>query len=669
MSTQVRSDIPLNPLDESALAPRSDSPDAGASAHPFTFGRATCLAILTSLWAAIFFTALFAPPLFDDADATHANAARHILSSGDWVTLKVNGIRYLEKAPLPYWIDAVSFRLFGFNSFAAHLPQAIAVFLLALLGFCWAEQAYSRRTSLYTGIAVLTSAGVFLFTRVFIPEVWLSLFLCTALYCLLKSLSPGAPSIAPLSHAMGGNSSEGANRLHPAYPYFMWMSLALAVLTKGLVAPVFIFGTAVLYLALTGEYRNWRRLHPFTGILLFLVIATPWHILAGLRNTAGNLNGRTHGFFWFYFINEHFLRFLGKRYPVDYNKLPGYLFWSLHLVWLFPWALFTPLLFTGLRQRLASAIASLHEAPADRQRPTLLLTLYSALVLVFFSFSTNQEYYTFPAYLPLLMLVAAALTRAENLYATENSSRRWIIFAHATLTVVGLAVAIALFLGLWSSRNLPFVADIGSLLAHRGVGDYTLSMSHMFDLTGPSFAALRLPAILAALAFAFGPAIAWLFRARRQHLAATFAIALTSATFLIAAHIALIRFGPMMSSENLAEKITELRQQKAIAPDTQLLMYGDQSYGSSIPFYLGEQVSLVEGRSSSMLFGSSFPDAPHIFLNNPDLVSMWGNGPRKLLFVPLEKRDDVDKVLGTRQIVLTETSGKALITDRPLDLR
>jgi hypothetical protein len=146
-------------------------------------------------------------------------------------------------------------------------------------------------------------------------------------------------------------------------------------------------------------------------------------------------------------------------------------------------------------------------------------------------------------------------------------------------------------------------------------------------------------------------------------------IALTSATFLIAAHIALIRFGPMMSSENLAEKITALRRQQAIAPDTRLLMYGDQSYGSSIPFYLGEQVSLVEGRSSSMIFGSSFPDAPHIFLSNADLLATWGTGPRKLLFVPLEKRDAVDQILGTRQIVLAETSGKALVTDRPLDVR
>jgi 4-amino-4-deoxy-L-arabinose transferase-like glycosyltransferase len=730
MSTQAD---PFTRLPTLSVPDPAHSDSAMEVAVGFTPSRTAGLWILVGLWATIFFTSLFSPPLFDDADATHANAARHILTSGDWVTLKVNGIRYLEKAPLPYWLDAISFRVFGFNAFAAHLPQAIAVLLLALLGFVWAERAYGRRTALYTGIFVLTSVGVFLFTRVFIPEVWLSFFLCTALYCLIKTLPtpitpPSAPSSSALSETVE-SSHAGADHLRSAYAYALWVSLALAVLTKGLVALVFLFGTAIVYLALTGEYRQWRALKPFTGGLLFLAIAAPWHILAGLRNTGGTLNGHTHGFFWFYFVNEHFLRFLGKRYPMDYNKLPGYLFWSLHLVWLFPWALLLPLRIAQCNQTLKRARAEypstmknfdstviilitafvgtsiedffhisyyliwvlvfcgiilselvrrrnrfFPDAPLvrlqdQRQRTTLLLTLFSALVLGFFSLSTNQEYYTFPAYLPLLMLLAVCLTRAEGSYSSEKSSRRWTTFAHAALTVVGIAIAITLFLGLWSSRHLPFEPDIGSVLAHRGVGDYTLSMSHMFDLTGPSFAALRLPAVLAAVAFAFGPAIAWFLRAQRRHLAATSAIALTSATFLIAAHIALVRFGPMMSSENLAVKITQLRTDHVIAPDTQILLYGDQSYGSSIPFYLGQQVSLVEGRSSSMLFGSSFPDAPHIFLTNADLLAEWGVGPRKLLFVPLEKRDDVDKVLGNRQIVLAETSGKALVTDRPLDSR
>ncbi len=664
-------------------------------------GRRTTLSVLSGLWLVLFVASLFAPPLLDDADATHANAARHMALTGDWVTLHVNGIRYLEKAPLPYWLAALSFRAFGFNSFAAHLPLALGVLLLTLLGYAWAAKAFGSRAALYTGLATLTAAGVFLFTRILIPEVLLALFLAAALYCFLDAL----------------------DTLRPLPAYTMWAALALAVLTKGLVALVFFAGTAVLYLILSGDHARWRTLRPFTGLLLFLALAAPWHILAGLRNTGG-MDG--HGFFWFYFVNEHVLRFLGKRIPMDYNKLPGYLFWSLHLVWLFPWALFLPSLilqaFVALRnhrrasvpffdhwplwtaygvailgillrtlfhipyllsvaaaaiailgielrrrQQLAPGTALLH-IHTYAERTTLLLALFSGLVLGFFSFSTNQEYYTFPAYLPLLMLLIQSLVQAEGNFALNAAARRTVNAAHAAFAVLGLAIAAALVYGLWTSRHLAFVPDIGDLLAHRGVGDYTLSMSHLFDLTGPSFAALRTPAALAAIAFAFGPTVAWLFRHQRRHLAATGMVAFTSAVFLVAAHIALVRFGPMLSSQDLAEKIRELEDDRAITRDHQVLLYGDQAYGSSIPFYLGEQVSLVEGRSTSMLFGSTFPDAPQIFLTNADLLAQWSTGERKLLFVPLEKRDEVDRVLsGHIQVLLEETSGKALLTDRPLD--
>jgi hypothetical protein len=204
-------------------------------------------------------------------------------------------------------------------------------------------------------------------------------------------------------------------------------------------------------------------------------------------------------------------------------------------------------------------------------------------------------------------------------------------------------------------------------------------MSSLFDLTGPSFAALRLPAALALAAFALGPAIAWLLRARKlcapsfldSNLAATLAVALTSTIFLIAASIALPRFAPMLSSRDFARTIQRLESTGQIAPNSTLLLFGDQAYGSSIPFYLDRPLSqpalLVDGRSSSMLFGSAFPDAQSLFLTPTELATQWGTGPRKLLFVPLERRSDVDRLLGPHQIVLAETAGKALLTDRPLD--
>ena len=686
--------------------------------------------ILTLLWVTVFFCSLFAPPLLDDADATHAQAARAMVTTGDWVTLKVDGIRYLEKAPLPYWLVATSFRCFGFNTFAAHLPLALAVGLLMLLGHRWANQAFGARTAFYTALGVLSSVGVFLFTRILIPEVLLSLFLAAALFAFLKSLGPIA--VLPPRSATTPASGEVGER--PAlifyagplfYPYVMWGSLALAVLTKGLVALVFFFGTALLYLVLTEEWRKLRLLRPLSGPLIFLVIAAPWHVLAGLRNHGGD---HGHGFWWFYFWNEHVLRFLGRRVPMDYNKMPGWLFWTAHLVWLFPWALFLPLGFAAIWRRARHQFAvltanipidkswagaifvvaascllifletSLRADPAEallvpalllaagwlavrrlraklpaspfhridpQQKTILLLSLFAGLVLLFFSLSTNQEYYTFPAYLPLLLLVAATITRAEQTYAFDPGARRWVTFAHAALTIIGGVAALALVAALLASRHRAFLPDVGDLLAHRGVGDYTLSMSHLFDLTTDAFAGLRLPAALAAAAFALGPAAAWMLRAQRRHLGATTAIAMTSAVFLFAAHLAFARFGGLLSSHAFAAKIEALEHSGEIAGDTRILLYGDQAFGSSIPFYLGRQVDLVEGRSTSMWFGSTFPDAPKIFWSNADLLKGWGTGERKLLFVPAEQRDRVEKVLGNRSVyVLYEASGKELVTDR-----
>ncbi len=619
---------------------------------------------LLGLWAVVFAAALSAPPLLDDADATHAQAAQAMLRTGDWVTLHVDGIRYLEKPPLPYWIVAVSLKVFGNDAFAVHLPLALTVLGLALLGYGWGRRAFGEIAGLYAGVFLLTSVGVFLFTRVFIPDALLSLLLAFALYAMLRVLDAGEKRARLWAHGL-------------------WVTLALAVLTKGFVSLVFFFGAAVVFLIASGQGRRWREIFPFTGIVLAFAIAAPWHILAGLRNKGG---ADGHGFFWFYFINEHVLRFLGRRLPRDYNKLPAALYWSLHLVWLFPWSLFVP---AALLQawRARNARLALEDVGEDGERVSrvqmarrarvravgsfgwqtvLVLGVFSALVLVFFSLSTNQEYYTFPVYLPLLMLLAAALAGIGE-GPLDRGMRRWVGFSFGLLTVLGLGVAAALAYGLWSARGYAFEPDIGALLAHRGVGDYTLSMSHFFDLTGRSFSALRLPASLALAAFAVGPAVAWgLFRRRRLQ-AALMTVAATTAVFLLAAHIALVRFGPMLSSESFAASVRGLEASGAVASGDEVMLYGDQAFGSSIPFYLERRVDLVDGRSTSMLFGSTFADAPKIFLTKEQLVAEWGVGPRKILFVPLEKRDEVDALLGGRQVVLREMSGKALVTDRPLE--
>jgi dolichyl-phosphate-mannose-protein mannosyltransferase len=566
----------------------------------------------------VYLGSLSSPAIFDDADATHAEAAREMAATHDWVTLHVDGIRYLEKPPLPYWLVASCYRLFGINETSTRLPTAITIFLLMLLAADWARRAFGARASIYAALFVVTAIGFYLFTRILIPEALLALMIAGALYFSVLALERGNRS-----------------RLW----YAAYVCLALAVLAKGLVAIIFVGGTLIAYLLVTGEWKRWREFRLFTGTLLFLLIAAPWHIFAGIRNT---------GFFWFYFINEHVLRFLGKRYPKDYNKLPAIAYWTLHFVWLFPWSLFLARVVENLRQR-AKERTPTEWSFADRTR--MICLVWSGLILVFFAISTNQEYYTFPAYLPLLLLAADALS-------SERNRSRWSTVAYVMLSVLGAAAGIALIAGVWSSRHLPVPPDLGAVLADRRVADNTLSMSKFFDLTGAAFAGLRLPALLAAFALLLGPIFALVVH-RRSSRTAVWTLALSSATFLFAAHIALVRFGPFMSSRILARDV-----QRELRPADEVMIYGDQAYGSSLTFYLQRQVLLVNGRSTSLLWGSKYPDAPHIFLSNQDLLKDWRGPNRVFLFVTADDLDKVRSILGNDARVFAEVSGKQILSNQ-----
>lgn len=631
--------------------------------------------ILLVIFGAVQFASLFTPPLLDDVDATHAEAAQHMVQTGNLVTLYVNGVRYLEKPPLPYWLDAGLYKVFGENVFSTHLVNALAILGCAWLMWLWAERAWGRRAGFYAALAMLTSIGPFLFTRFSIPEALLSFLLLLALYCFLT----------------GFESSR------PTRFYGMWAALALALLTKGLIAPVFFIAAAIPLLILSGLWRRWRDLKPISGMLLFLAIAAPWHILCGLANPdqghpVGNhpTPGNVHGFWYFYFMNEHVFRFLGTRFPHDYNRMPVLWYWLGHLVWLFPWSLFLPALaVVAWRTRRSwmqhlrrdAGPAAGEDAAVDagqldfRARTIWLLAIYSAFVLLFFSISTNQEYYTFPAWPAILMLMAGVLANTEEHGGAEEGkaelSPAWLTGAQAFFAIAGVIIAGALGWALWESRNLPYVSDIGTLLAHRDVGDYTLSMSHFFDLTGPSFAALRLPAVLAAVTLLVGPAASWLLRLKHKHIAATTALAATSAVFLVAAHIAFARFEPMLSSKQLADTILAKG-----APSDSFIIYGDQSDASSVIFYthnfLRKPAYIVmppcspEGIGSSLLWGSCWPDAPKIFLSPEQVSQMWGKGNRKWIFAQDTNQPKVEKLLAGRLYRVQDIADKALWTDRPL---
>src|SRR5712691_77633 len=273
------------------------------------------LLILISLWLAIYAAGMFTPPLLDDVDTIHAEAAREMLLRNDWVTLYTNGLRYLEKAPLMYWSLAGSYKLFGISDWSTRLPLMLGFLALVLATYSLGCYAFGERGGFYSGLVLVTSIGPYIFTRFLIPDVLVGLWLAISYYFFLRSLDEDPHSRLTCCGFAA--------------------ACALIVLTKGLIGLVFPIATIGVYLLLTRNLQRLAKLRIVSSTVVFLVLAAPWHILAAIRNPA---QGQARGFLWFYFVNEHIMRFLNKRVPPGYDTVPLVLFWALLVLWLVPWA-------------------------------------------------------------------------------------------------------------------------------------------------------------------------------------------------------------------------------------------------------------------------------------------------------------------------------------------
>jgi 4-amino-4-deoxy-L-arabinose transferase-like glycosyltransferase len=566
--------------------------------------------------AAIFLISVISPPaLMDDVDSVQAQIARTMLQSGDWVTARLDGVAYLEKSPLKYWLIAICFQIFGVHDWVARVPVALAAILL-----CWVTARFTRwgigdEAGSYAGLTLATSVGLFLFTRVLIPDVILTLTITLTLWALMRAMDNAEPHRT--LWAMTG-----------------WAAMAGSVLLKGLIGILFPVGAAGLYLVITGLIWNretWRRLQILPGILLFLLLAAPWHVLATIRNppyfdfTMHSESGSYRGFFWFYFFNEHILRFLDKRWPRDYNTVPRPLFWLFHLVWFFPWSVYFP---------------------AVRAGGSKLLTLaacWVGFVMVFFTFSTTQEYYSMPCYPAIAILLGAAMA----------SSRKALRPATKVAGGIAALLCVVLTFLLVNTRGIATPGEISQALTSNP-DIYTLSLGHMADLTFQAFAYLRVPLALAAVATLLGALGAFFFNRRKAYLA----LALMMVMFFQAARLALITFNPTLGSRPLAEAL--LRSPKG------KLIVDDQYYTfSSVFFYANTTALLLNGRVNNLEYGSYAPDAPKVFISDSDFSTLWKSSERYYLVAEVKPAERIHKLVdGAEWDVVAETGGKLLITNR-----
>jgi 4-amino-4-deoxy-L-arabinose transferase-like glycosyltransferase len=590
---------------------------------------------LVILWGVIYLAGSGYPPaLLDDADTVHAEAAREMAETDNFVTLYANGIRYLEKAPMMYWLIALSYKIFGVNEFASRLPVALATLGLMLAAFFFGKHFFDEKAGFYSGLILGTSVGIYLFTRVLWPDVMLTLFITMALYCFLRA--------------------GEAETVNARWAYGIYAFGALGVLTKGLIGaafPAIIIGVYLLATRQIGRLFQYRLL---SGTLLFLLIAAPWHVAAGLSNPGSLMEGTPHpsqgrGFFWFYFMNEHFLRYVGKRYPADYDTVPLALFIVLHLAWLFPWSFFLPLAVRNIPRRLRGL---------DREEKALvLLAVWAVLIIVFFSFSTTQEYYTMPAYPAFALLIGHALAKAEGEWR-EGKSRKLFTATQVAIAALGLMVFAAGAIAFAKTRGIKVEGDISETLT-RNPEAYALSLGHVLDLTPQTLAALGVPVIGTALAFGAGAVAAFVFRRRARHLASNIALAVMMAAFFFFAHRALVAFEPYLSSRALAEAINREYKEGDV-----IVINGEYEGGSSINFYTRRAVRILNGRSANLEYGSYFKDAPQIFLNDDGLRNMWGGPGRVYLFTDSSQLEKIIAGLGGDAHTLAESGGKLILTNR-----
>lgn len=592
------------------------------------------LAILMLFWVAVYVPGLFRPALLDDADSVHAEAAREMLLRHDWVTLYVDGIRYLEKAPLMYWSVALSFRLFGVAEWTARLPLALGILALLYCVFFLGRRQFGETGGFYAALAAGFSFSPFVFTRFLIPDILVGLWLILSLDFFLRTLEEAVPS-----------------RLSC---WGLAVTAALNVLTKGLIGLVFPVATIALYLLVTGNLRHLLKMRLVSSGLVFLGVAAPWHVLASIRNPD---QGNVRGFLWFYFVNEHFLRYINQRVPRDYGTVPLLLFWALLFVWLLPWSTFLPQAVARVRLFRPRAETA---TPAARAR--LLFLVCALFVMVFFSLSTRQEYYAVPALPPLALLIGGWLAEEEASAPSSSLRRSARVSSVILLTVGALALAVGVTL-VALTKPAPAGTDVADLL-HTGPAEsqqYALSLGHFLDLNARALALFRMPLLLFTGALFLGGVLNWLFRRRGQSARANWALAVMSAVLLIAVYQGFVTFSPVLTSKPLAEAILRVYQ-----PDDIIVIHGQYEEGSTLNFYTGQQVRILNGRESDLWYGSFFPDAPQIFDDDTSFRRLW-MGPQRV-FVWMEQGDE-DKVFQeidrSTVYALARSGGKVILTNRP----
>lgn len=384
-----------------------------AAARPRHALYALVVVVLLAWFASLELRGLFIPD-----EGRYAEIPREMLDTGDWVTPRLNGLKYFEKPPLQYWLTAASYAVFGEDEWTARLPSTLLGFLAVLMTVFTARRLWGSRAVMTTAVILASSWAYYLSGQYLTLDIMLSAFLTFALCGFLLAQNADATPVQ-----------------RRRWMLVAWASCALAVLCKGLIG-IALPGLALVVYSVAGlDFRLWQRLEILRGLTLMLLITAPWFVLVQQRNPE---------FFQFFFIREHFQRFASS----EHSRLGEWWYYApILLVGLMPWTpLFVQQAWRASREPGAMP-AQLFNRPF---RPTLFCAIWTAAIIVFFSVSQSK----LPAYV-IPVFPALALLLGQRAALDDSNGLRW---SALTLTALGAVLFVASTqLGRWSK-----FADIGA---------------------------------------------------------------------------------------------------------------------------------------------------------------------------------------------------------------
>ncbi len=400
---------------------------ASSSRQTSPFGD---LVILAVVFGFAFFQRLGQIPLLDSDEGRYAEIPREMLERGDFITPFLNYVKYFEKPPLHYWLEAISFKIFGFTEFAARAPGALMGLCGVLFTYHVGRTLFGRRAGLMAATVLGTSLGFVVIGRYNVIDMTLTFCMTATLGCFLLAVREG-------------------ERHAGLYYYLFYVAAALTVLAKGLIGLVLPGGVIVLFMLLTGRWRLLREMRLPTGILLFLLVAAPWFILVSLHNPE---------FPRFFFIHEHFERFLTK---VHGRYEPPWFFIPILAGFMLPWSFYLPSTMRGIWQ--------------ERHTPTgeirLYLLLWGAVIFTFFSLSSSKLIpYILPVFPAVALLVGEFFARVAD--RRDPFPVLPTAVAGAVLTIGGAGGILFPHLARNPKLSVLAGAVMGSLLLAQGIAAF-----------------------------------------------------------------------------------------------------------------------------------------------------------------------------------------------------